>query len=80
MFFFFFQSDFESDLGLVFRLLVLTVPSMYSVAYLALWQTHLTRLDSIFGAIMLLVQGCQMLSCALLIVPKFLRPSRAQGR
>ena len=51
-----FQDDFEKSLSNVFRILVLTVPSMYAVAYFTLWQNIVTRLDMILGGIMLIIQ------------------------
>ena len=51
-----FQDDFEKSLSNVFRILVLTVPSMHSVAYFTLWQNIVTRLDMVLGGIMLVIQ------------------------
>ena len=51
-----FQDDFEKSLSNVFRILVLTVPSMYAVAYFTLWQNIVTRLDMVLGGIMLIIQ------------------------
>ena len=41
----------------VFQIIILTVPSMYAVAYFALWQNLVTRLDLSLGIIMLHIQG-----------------------
>ena len=63
--------DFEKSLSNVFRILVLTVPSMYSVAYFTLWQNIVTRLDMVLGGIMLVIQACQFLAAFLNIWLKF---------
>jgi len=63
--------DFDKSLSNIFRILVLTVPSMYSVAYFTLWQNIVTRLDMILGGIMLVIQMCQFLSAFLSIWVKF---------
>ena len=57
--------DFDSQMSAIFRILVLTVPSMYAVAYFTFWQTFVTRLDAALGAIMLLIQVMQFFSALL---------------
>merc|ERR1739846_167956 len=57
--------DFEKSLSNVFRILVLTVPSMYAVAYFTLWQNIVTRLDMVLGGIMLIIQMCQFMAAFL---------------
>ena len=37
------KDDFSRELSAVFRVLVLTVPSMYAASYLTFFQTHTTR-------------------------------------
>lgn len=54
--------DFDGNLSAVFRILVLTVPSMYAVAYMTFWQSFVTRLDAALGMIMLLIQTMQFFS------------------
>ena len=54
----------------IFRILVLTVPSMYSVVYFTFWQTFVTRLDAALGLIMLLIQVMQFFSAILCWWPK----------
>ena len=39
-----FQSDFDKRLSIIFQILVMTLPSMYSVAYLTFWQNKVTSL------------------------------------
>ena len=56
------RSDFHRDMFAVFRIIVLTVPSMYAVAYFAFWQNFVTRLNLSLGIIMLLIQGAQVVS------------------
>jgi len=63
--------DFDKGLSNIFRILVLTVPSMYSVFYFTLWQNIVTRLDMVLGGIMLVIQTCQFLSAFLSIWVKF---------
>ena len=63
--------DFDKKMSAVFRILVLTVPSMYSVAYFTFWQTFVTRLDAALGMIMLLIQTMQFFSAMLSWWPKF---------
>lgn len=62
--------DFDKKMSAVFRILVLTVPSMYSVAYFTFWQTFVTRLDAALGMIMLLIQTMQFFSAMLSWWPK----------
>merc|ERR1739844_350344 len=62
--------DFDSQMSAIFRILVLTVPSMYSVAYFTFWQTFVTRLDAALGMIMLLIQVMQFFSALLSWWPK----------
>jgi hypothetical protein len=38
------QADFDQRLSAMFQILVLTLPSMYSVAYFTFWQNKLTSL------------------------------------
>jgi len=52
-------------LDVIFRILVLTVPSQYLVAYFTFWQLRLTQLDVVMGLIMLVAQFIQ-LCCAFL--------------
>lgn len=66
--------DFESQMSAIFRILVLTVPSMYSVAYFTFWQTFVTRLDAALGMIMLLIQTMQFFSAMFTMWPKFRNP------
>jgi len=66
--------DFDSQLSAIFRILVLTVPSMYSVAYFTFWQTYVTRLDASLGMIMLLIQTMQFFSAMFTMWPKFKNP------
>ena len=54
----------------IFHILVLTVPSMYSVVYFTFWQTFVTRLDAALGVIMLLIQTMQFFSAMLSWWPK----------
>jgi len=63
--------DFDKSLANIFQILVLTVPSMYSVAYFTLWQNIVTRLDMVLGGIMLVIQTCQFLAAFLTIWLKF---------
>jgi hypothetical protein len=72
-----FQIDFHQNLFAVFRLLVLTVPSMYSVMYFTMWQNYVSRLDACLGAVMLIIQVCQIGSCVVSLVLAFLRPIKA---
>jgi hypothetical protein len=43
-------------ISVVFRVLVLTVPSQYLVAFFTFWQFRVTQLDTVMGIIMLVVQ------------------------
>jgi len=67
---------FEKGLSQVFHILVLTVPSMYAVAYFVLWQTFVTRLEAVFGGILLIIQAAQFLSAALNLLPRIPRLSK----
>ena len=71
------RADFHRDMFAVFRIIVLTVPSMYAVAYFAFWQNFVTRLDFSLGVIMLLIQGAQVFSSFTALVFTFLGPRRA---
>jgi len=62
--------DFDNRMSAIFRILVLTVPSMYSVVYFTFWQTFVTRLDAALGLIMLLIQVMQFFSAILCWWPK----------
>ena len=68
--FFKFQVDFDTKMSAIFRILVLTVPSTYSVVYFTFWQTFVTRLDAALGMIMLLIQVMQFFSAILCWWPK----------
>ena len=68
--FFQFQVDFDTKMSAIFRILVLTVPSTYSVVYFTFWQTFVTRLDAALGMIMLLIQVMQFFSAILCWWPK----------
>merc|ERR1739844_841281 len=57
--------DFDKKMSAIFRILVLTVPSMYSAVYFTFWQTFVTRLDAALGMIMLLIQVMQFFSALL---------------
>ena len=48
--------DISRKISVVFRVLVLTVPSQYLVAYFTFWQFRVTQLDAVLGIIMLVVQ------------------------
>lgn len=61
---------FDRKLNEVFRILVLTVPSMYTVTYFTMWQTVVTKLDAALGGLMLLLQFLQFVSAFLHIVPR----------
>ena len=63
----------------VFQIIILTVPSMYTVAYFALWQNLVTRLDLSLGVIMLLIQGAQVVSSFAALVMNFAVQMRAGG-
>jgi len=39
-----FQGDFDKRLSIIFQILVMTLPSMYSVAYFTFWQNKVTSL------------------------------------
>ena len=65
-----FQVDFDTKMSAIFRILVLTVPSTYSVVYFTFWQTFVTRLDAALGMIMLLIQVMQFFSAILCWWPK----------
>ena len=73
------RSDFHRDMFSVFRIIVLTVPSMYAVAYFAFWQNFVTRLDLSLGVIMLLIQGAQVVSSFTALVINFMAQMRAGG-
>lgn len=70
-------ADFDSQISSIFRILVLTVPSMYSVVYFTFWQTFVTRLDAALGMMMLLIQTMQFFSAILSWWPKM--PSLKQS-
>lgn len=57
------QENLPKKLSAIFRILVLTVPSLYGVFYFTFWQAKITRLDVILGMIMLLVQSIELV-CA----------------
>lgn len=59
------EENLPKKMSAVFRILILTVPSMYGVAYFTFWQVKITRLDVILGIIMLVVQSIQLV-CAFL--------------
>jgi len=42
-----FQTNFHSKLSIVFRVLVLTLPSVYSVSFFTFWQARVTKLVSL---------------------------------
>ena len=69
--------DFDKRLSVVFRVLVLTVPSMYAVAYLALWQAFVSRLDFCLGIVMLVIQAAQLFSSFAILLPKFVGMKKA---
>jgi hypothetical protein len=48
--------DMSRKISVVFRVLVLTVPSQYLVAFFTFWQFRVTQLDTVMGIIMLVVQ------------------------
>ena len=73
------RSDFRRDMFAVFRIIVLTVPSMYAVAYFAFWQNFVTRLDLSLGVIMLIIQGAQVVSSFTALVLNFMAQMRAGG-
>ena len=73
------RADFHRDMFAVFRIIVLTVPSMYAVAYFAFWQNFVTRLDLSLGIIMLLIQGAQVVSSFAALVMNFAAQMRAGG-
>ena len=73
------RSDFHRDMFSVFQIIILTVPSMYAVAYFALWQNLVTRLDLSLGVIMLLIQGAQVVSSFAALVMNFAVQMRAGG-
>ena len=73
------RSDFHRDMFAVFQIIILTVPSMYAVAYFALWQNLVTRLDLSLGVIMLLIQGAQVVSSFAALVMNFAAQMRAGG-
>ena len=73
------RSDFRRDMFAVFRIIVLTVPSMYAVAYFAFWQNFVTRLDLSLGVIMLIIQGAQVVSSFTALVINFMAQMRAGG-
>merc|ERR1712008_404701 len=62
--------DFDNRMSAIFRILVLTVPSMHGVVYFTFWQTFVTRLDAALGLIMLLIQVMQFFSAILCWWPK----------
>lgn len=62
--------DFDNQISAIFRILVLTVPSMYSVVYFTFWQTFVTRLDAALGMMMLLIQTMQFFSAIMSWWPK----------
>ncbi|TRY75540.1 hypothetical protein TCAL_07123 [Tigriopus californicus] len=64
-------TDFDKDLNAVFRLLVLTVPNMYLVAFFSFWQTYVTRLELALGVIMLIFQGSQMVASFFVLGQKY---------
>ena len=74
-----FQDDFDHKLGAVFRILVLTVPSMYAVAYFTMWQAFVSRLDVMLGSVMLLIQACQLISSFMVLLPRVAAQFRAVG-
>ncbi len=61
----------------VFRILVLTAPSMYAVAYFTFWQNYVSRLDFSLGLVMLVIQTFQLFSCFVSLVLAFIRPLAA---
>lgn len=69
--------DFDTKLSAIFRILVLTVPSMYSVVYFTFWQTFVTKLDAALGMIMLLIQTMQFFSAMFTLWPKMPSLKRA---
>eukprot|EP00095_Tigriopus_kingsejongensis_P010473 snap_masked-scaffold1269_size51662-processed-gene-0.3 protein:Tk10473 transcript:snap_masked-scaffold1269_size51662-processed-gene-0.3-mRNA-1 annotation:"transmembrane protein 80" len=64
-------TDFDKDLNAVFRLMVLTVPNMYLVAYFTFWQTYVTRIELALGGIMLIFQASQMISSFFVLAKKY---------
>ncbi len=50
------MEDISRKISVVFRVLVLTVPSQYLVAYFTFWQFRVTQLDTVMGMIMLVIQ------------------------
>jgi len=62
--------DLGKQLFLVFRILVLTLPSQYLVAYFTFYQTRLTQLDVVLGLIMLVTQFIQLCCAFVTCLPK----------
>jgi len=67
---------FDKNLQNLFRILVLTVPSLYSVAYFTLWQHLVLRLDAVLGGIMLVIQISQFVSAFYNLSKKYLIPKK----
>jgi len=67
---------FDKNLQNLFRILVLTVPSIYSVAYFTLWQHLVLRIDAVLGSIMLIIQSLQFISAFYNLSKKYLRPKK----
>jgi len=63
----------EDNLGkrvsVVFRILVLTVPSQYLTAYFTFWQTRVTQVDAVLGIILLVIQTVQLVCAFLTCLP-----------
>ena len=55
---------------------MLTVPSLYSVAYFTLWQHLVLRLDAVLGGIMLVIQISQFVSAFYNLSKKYLIPKK----
>merc|ERR1711942_8147 len=63
----------EDNLGkrvsVVFRILVLTVPSQYLTAYFTFWQTRVTQVDAVLGIVLLVIQTVQLICAFLTCLP-----------
>jgi len=67
---------FDKNLQNLFRILVLTVPSIYSVAYFTFWQHLVLRLDTVLGSIMLVIQVSQFMSAFYNLFKKHFMPKK----
>jgi len=62
--------DLGRQLSVIFRILVLTLPSQYLVVYFTFYQSRLTQLDVVLGMIMLVTQFIQLVCAFLTCLPK----------